>query len=75
MKIKEAGKEGASSGEATSISPADEERLYRLGKLGRSTPQQLVDTIMFKVGKLFGFLSGEELRDFRYSNLTFDHKP
>ena len=73
-KIKELRKhEKAPADQASAISGDDEDQLYAIGKLGRDTPLMLVDTIMYKVGKLFGLRGGEEIRDFRYSNIVFTH--
>lgn len=49
--------------------------LFEKGKLGKDTPEQLINTLMFKIAKYFGLRGGSEIRDIQYSNLIITALP
>ena len=56
---------GSTKRQAEVLTEDDEEKLWREGLLGDSTPQQLLDTIIFYDGLYFALRSGREHRQLR----------
>ena len=57
---------GSKKKKAEPITPEEEEIMWKKGILGESTPQALVDTMLYMNGLYFALKSGEEHRQLRF---------
>ena len=57
---------GSKKKKAEPITPEEEEIMWKKGILGESTPQALVDTMLYMSGLYFALRSGEEHRQLRF---------
>ena len=55
------------------LSEDEENRLWKLGLLGDSSPRvSVLDTVVFLIGKNFSLRSGKENRNLKFSQLTLE---
>ena len=61
---------GSNVKEAQAFSEGEENKLWNLGLLGDSSPRDLLDTMLFLIGKNFSLRRGKEHRNLKFSQLT-----
>ena len=61
---------GSDVKEARVFAEDQENKLWNEGILGDQSPQVLLDTTVFLIGKQFALRSGKEYRSLRFSQLT-----
>ena len=66
---------GCNPKKADPISVEEEELLWSTGALGESSPQTLVDTMVYMCGLFFALRSGSEHRQLRMDNIKLFEKP
>ena len=60
---------GSNIKEGQALSEDEENKLWKLGLLGDSSPRVLLDTMVFLIGKNFSLRSGKENRNLKLSQL------
>ena len=65
---------GSNIKRAEPISRNEEEILWEKGILGNSSPQVLLDTMVYKCGVFFALRNGQELRDLQFSQFKLTEK-
>ena len=63
---------GSNIKEGQALSEDKENKLWKLGLLGDSSPRVLLDTMVFLIGKNFSLRSGKENRNLKFSELTLE---
>ena len=63
---------GSNIKEGQALSEDEENKLWKLGLLGDSSPRVLLDTMVFLIGKNFWLRSGKENRNLKFSQLTLE---
>ena len=61
---------GSNVKEAQAFSEGEENKLWNLGLLGDSSPRDLLDTMLFLIGKNFSLRRGKEHRNLKFSQLA-----
>ena len=58
--------------EGQALSEDEENKVWKIGPLGDSSPRVLLDTMVFLIGKNFSLRSGKENRNLKFSQLTLE---
>ena len=73
MKRLQSSGKGSNKRQAEPLTPENEELLWKKGLLGDSTPQALLDTMIFYNGIYFALWSGDEHRQLRFNSSQIEH--